>query len=89
MMTELLISEVMTAVENHEPVDVGAAAQRCRSRLPDHPETDQQLKVRLQSLALEYGAGSAVGNRISVNRRCNMDRELLPGERGHFEVGGL
>ena len=57
MMSELLISEVMTAVENHEPVDVGAAADRCRSRLPDHPETDQQLKHRLQSLALEYGSG--------------------------------
>ncbi|MCX5581742.1 hypothetical protein [Kaistia terrae] len=57
MMTELLISEVMTAVENHEPVDVGAAAQRCQSCLPDHSETGGQLKDRLQCLALEYGAG--------------------------------
>ncbi|MCX5580225.1 hypothetical protein [Kaistia terrae] len=57
MMTELLISEVMTAVEFREPVDVGAAVDRCRSRLPDHPESDQQLNEKLQSLALEYGSG--------------------------------
>ena len=57
MMTELLISEVMTAIENHEPLDLRAATQRCRIRLPDHPETDEQIKDRLQCLALEYGAG--------------------------------
>ena len=57
MMTELLICEVMTAQENHEPVDVEAATQRCRNYLPQHPETDDRLKARLQHLAMEYGAG--------------------------------
>jgi hypothetical protein len=57
MMTELLICEVMTAVENHELVDVEAATQLCRSRLPGHPQNDQKIKGRLQYLAMEYGAG--------------------------------
>lgn len=56
LMTELLIFEVMMAVENRESIDIDAAAQRCRYHLPQHPETDQTLKDRLNDLAIEYGA---------------------------------
>ncbi|BCP55707.1 hypothetical protein K32_43240 [Kaistia sp. 32K] len=56
MMTELLICEVMMAVENDEPVNIDVAAQRCRSHLPEHPESDQRLRDRLHYLAVEYGA---------------------------------
>jgi len=57
LMNELLICEVLMAVENHDLVDIEAAAQRCRHHMPQHPETDQRLKDRLQELAMEYGAG--------------------------------
>lgn len=57
LMNELLICEVLIAVENHDLVDIDAAAQRCRNHMPQYPETDQQLKDRIQHLAIEYGAG--------------------------------
>lgn len=56
MMTELMICEVMTAMENHQLFDVDAAARRCRTHLPLHPETNERLKHRLYDLAMEYGA---------------------------------
>jgi len=60
LMNELLICEVLMAVETHDLVDIDAAAQRCRDHMPQHPETDEQLKDRLQYLAMEYGAGVAL-----------------------------
>lgn len=56
MMTELIICEVMTAIENHEPVDIEAAARRCKRYLPQHPEDEQRLKERVELVAMEYGA---------------------------------
>jgi len=56
MMMELLICEVMTAMENDQQVDVDAAARRCRNHLPLHPETNERLRHRLYNLAMEYGA---------------------------------
>jgi hypothetical protein len=56
LMTELLISEVMTAHADHEPVDIAAAIARCRARIPAHPETDDELVERLKALAEHYGA---------------------------------
>lgn len=60
LMTELLICEVMMAVENRNSINIDAAAQRCRDHLPQHPESDQRLRDRLHYLAMEYGAEVAL-----------------------------
>jgi len=46
----------MTAIENHEPVDIEAAAKRCKDYLPQHPEDEERLKERVESVAMKYGA---------------------------------
>jgi len=56
LMTELIICEVLTALEQHEPVHLWASAQRCKARLPDHPESEEELRERLEAIAMEYGA---------------------------------
>jgi len=47
----------MTAIELHEPVDIAAVVQRCRALLPGHPESDDELILRVMELARQYGAG--------------------------------
>lgn len=56
LMSELMICEVLTALEQHEPVDLRASARRCMARLPAHDETEEQLCDHLRRLAMEYGA---------------------------------
>lgn len=59
-MTELIICEVLTALEQHEPVDLLASAHRCKERLPAHAETEEQICHRLEVLAMEYGAAIVI-----------------------------
>lgn len=60
LMSELIICEVLTALEQHEPVDLHASARRCKERLPTHEETEEQLLQRLEALAMEYGAAIVI-----------------------------
>ncbi|MET4634833.1 MULTISPECIES: hypothetical protein [Kaistia] len=60
LMSELIICEVLTALEQHEPVDLRASARRCKERLPAHHETEAELCERLERLAMEYGAAIVI-----------------------------
>lgn len=60
LMSELIICEVLTALERHEPVDLSDSARRCKERLPAHDETEEQLRHRLEVLAMEYGAAIVI-----------------------------
>jgi len=60
LMSELMICEVLTALEQHEPVDLHASARRCKERLPAHAESEEQLRDHLEQLAMEYGAAIVI-----------------------------
>lgn len=61
LMSELIICEVLTALEQHEPVDLHGSARRCKQRIPGHAESEAQLLLRIKAVAMEYRAAILLG----------------------------
>jgi len=61
LMSELIICEVLTALEQHEPIDLHGCARRCKQRIPDHAESEEQLLLRIKAVAMEYKAAILLG----------------------------
>ncbi|WEK51769.1 MAG: hypothetical protein P0Y66_07275 [Candidatus Kaistia colombiensis] len=60
LMSELIICEVLTALEQHEPVDLRISARRCKARLPRHAESEDEIRRHVETVAMKYGAAIVI-----------------------------